>query len=366
MDRKICLMIAVAAFAGCQPQVPLENPFMPQTTVPPPGTAGGAAPLYTAPPQVQVTPGATITAPAVTLPAMPSATLPPATLPATAPPTQQTPYYPPGGAFDFRQGSARKPSSAALADDRGLVPEDVPLEIEPAEPIAKRRSTARVAADAQAALNQPENALAADRFDRYRYQADDSSEESFSVELHEAVVQIPAEYAPAESSATELRIVEHAAGEEAAARNDHWSPSRARTAVAAINGDEETAPRAVAVSRSNGQSPASGQIALASYREPVRGKSVPGGSAYEHDKSYQRLRGKLEYSSVTSQWKLRYIPIDGETDSYGGSVVIANSGAFEGYRAGEFVTIEGSIVSEKSSGTRFAPKYEVNDVERQR
>jgi hypothetical protein len=66
------------------------------------------------------------------------------------------------------------------------------------------------------------------------------------------------------------------------------------------------------------------------------------------------------------QWKLRYIPIDGETDAYGGSVVIANPEQLEGMRPGDFVRVEGGVVDERVAGSRFAPKFEIRRALAQR
>ena len=49
-----------------------------------------------------------------------------------------------------------------------------------------------------------------------------------------------------------------------------------------------------------------------------------GGSNYGYDPSYNSLRGQLEYSQVKAV-EAAYIPIDGSTDQYGGSVVLADS-----------------------------------------
>jgi hypothetical protein len=91
----------------------------------------------------------------------------------------------------------------------------------------------------------------------------------------------------------------------------------------------------------------------------------PATSRYGYEPNYGSLSGRLEYSQATRQWKLRYIPIDGATDRYGGSVVIHDAAELEGYRPGEFVTVSGAIVDEKAAGSRFSPKYEIRRIVRQ-
>ena len=74
---------------------------------------------------------------------------------------------------------------------------------------------------------------------------------------------------------------------------------------------------------------------------------------------YRWISGRLEYSASTQQWKLRYIPIDGETDRYGGSVLIANPDAVGEFQPGDYVRLEGAIVSPADDGGPPSPAYQV-------
>ena len=85
--------------------------------------------------------------------------------------------------------------------------------------------------------------------------------------------------------------------------------------------------------------------------------------AYAYDPSYGWLRGRLEYSASQRQWKLRYIPIDGATDQFGGSVVLADGAATQGLRVGDFVTAQGRVVGASQPGRGFSPSYEVASIE---
>jgi hypothetical protein len=89
---------------------------------------------------------------------------------------------------------------------------------------------------------------------------------------------------------------------------------------------------------------------------------APSAGQYGFDPSYAWLRGRLEYSQVDHRWKLRYIPVDGNTDQYGGSVIIANEAALAGCEQGEFATIRGRVTGGGEHG--FAPLYEVAALER--
>jgi hypothetical protein len=92
--------------------------------------------------------------------------------------------------------------------------------------------------------------------------------------------------------------------------------------------------------------------------------SVPATSRYGHDSEYTWLRGKLEHSQVEGRWKLRYIPIDGDTDDFGGSVILLGTRMLEEYQPGEFVTVYGSL-ADQPDGRSFAPPYQLERIEPQ-
>ncbi len=84
---------------------------------------------------------------------------------------------------------------------------------------------------------------------------------------------------------------------------------------------------------------------------------------YDYDSSYSRLRGRLEYSQADRRWKLRYIPVDGRTDDYGGSVILSDPTLLGGYERGDFVEVSGHMGrSDPKQG--FSPSYEVSEVRR--
>jgi hypothetical protein len=98
-------------------------------------------------------------------------------------------------------------------------------------------------------------------------------------------------------------------------------------------------------------------------RTPRRETISPG--KYDADRNYRWLKGRLEYTRSDDRWKLRYIPIDGDTDDFGGSVVLLGSRLLEGYKAGEYVTVHGTLGETESRSTGFAPTYTVDKVVRQ-
>ncbi len=97
--------------------------------------------------------------------------------------------------------------------------------------------------------------------------------------------------------------------------------------------------------------------------QPAAGTAATGGD-YAHSPDYQTLRGKLEYSPSLRQWKLRYIPIDGRTDTYGGSVILPDSPALAGFKAGDVVEIRGALPAARISSSGFAPQYTPTSIER--
>ena len=76
-------------------------------------------------------------------------------------------------------------------------------------------------------------------------------------------------------------------------------------------------------------------------------------------------KGSLEYSQSTHQWRLRYIPSDGATDNYGGSVVLADASKLTGLHPGDFVSVQGSIGAASANQGSFAPLYNVQQVQKQ-
>lgn len=77
---------------------------------------------------------------------------------------------------------------------------------------------------------------------------------------------------------------------------------------------------------------------------------------YGHGPEYRWLRGKLEHSQVDGCWKLRYIPIDGVTDDFGGSVVLPDASLLTGIERGEYVEARGKI-GPREATEGFAPTY---------
>jgi hypothetical protein len=86
---------------------------------------------------------------------------------------------------------------------------------------------------------------------------------------------------------------------------------------------------------------------------------------YAHDPEYRWLRGRLQYSEITGRWKLRYIPVEGRTDEFGGSVVLSNPSQLSGYERGQFVEVHGRLgPTPQGDDQGYAPEFEIAEIQR--
>jgi hypothetical protein len=108
-----------------------------------------------------------------------------------------------------------------------------------------------------------------------------------------------------------------------------------------------------------GAAPPGTPVDEASRSEPVTAPSTR--PSYGYDPEYRWLRGKLEYSQIDRRWKLRYIPVDGSTDRFGGSVVLADPSVLTGFERGDFVELRGHL-GDPEPEKGFAPTYEVAQI----
>ncbi|MBN1909482.1 MAG: hypothetical protein JW818_07075 [Pirellulales bacterium] len=93
--------------------------------------------------------------------------------------------------------------------------------------------------------------------------------------------------------------------------------------------------------------------------EPVEAASFSAPARYGYDPQYTWLKGKLEYSEVDKRWKLRYIPIDGQPDQYGGSVVLGGYGPGKQFKPGDFAEVHGRLLTGATADWGYAPVFEV-------
>jgi hypothetical protein len=89
---------------------------------------------------------------------------------------------------------------------------------------------------------------------------------------------------------------------------------------------------------------------------PPEGPAPP----YYNSPDYSILFGVLDYNARRGVWRLRYADA-GEEDRYGGCVTLDGVGRqMEGYVAGQFVRVEGTLVDASSHG--ISPAYRVKDM----
>jgi hypothetical protein len=86
---------------------------------------------------------------------------------------------------------------------------------------------------------------------------------------------------------------------------------------------------------------------------------------YGYGPTYQQLRGRLEFSPALGHWKLRYIPIDGATDEFGGSATIANPDALYGYQAGDWIVVDGNLHAQQTVTGGYVALFTINSIARQ-
>ncbi len=393
-----CALVALFAVAGCRQQTAPGDPFLPfmKSRVPPPGTTvpagAGADPYYNG------TPG---TAPAAGVPVTPVAPVVP----------EAVDKYSPRGGFNVPQGSidrskvidprgteirasataiTRRTLSTPLAGRSqvdtqltssktgGGVAREVPAQGEPtldaammafddggrptvgqaaepevlmprsnattsarprqlpvSEPQAANPNTVRILApgeDAPLADDEPDDETASEGVTRLRMTAGPSAGETRS----DAVEDLPAQTSSVASA-------EIPAGDERGA-TEAGASDPAEGVVQAPWSEPAGSPVAQAV--------APAAAAFSSASQP-----------YGYEPSYAALRGRLEYSQSARQWKLRYIPIDGTTDQFGGSVLLPDSAKLEGFKPGDFVLAHGAIAAASPSSRGFSPRYELSQIE---
>ena len=311
MKRLLVLVVVVLVFAGCNCQTPpAANPFVGPTTVPPPGTNSyNGLPNQYYPGQLQVAP-------------------PYNAVPQTAPgsgqpvaPGGSQNYAPPGGSFDY--GGSTAPSFETPSPSRStqhLSPTPRPVSEGPEETEVVGIQTIEI----------PRSALAAT-------QPASKSKQPRLLDPPEDVIDL----------ADLPEVSPSAAG--GATRSGSSSAG-----FRLVSGTEASA-EAGEVTPATGSSSDAGNDVQAATLTPQ--------TFYGRAPDYGWLRGKLEYSQIDRLWKLRYIPVDGKTDEFGGSVVFADTAALAGLERGDFVEVRGQV-GKQAPKNGFAPTYQVAQAER--
>jgi len=305
MIRPLRPLIAIVALAGCQQPGPATDPFLYRSTIPPPGTAISCAPGVTPGPQPYYSPppaavaGSSPCTPDTPAPCVQPAPVAPATVPVVPPLPQR--YFPSRGGFDFPQ-SSNGPPPAGLRD-----------------------------ANVEVAADRPDPSM---------------------IRIVEPGIQSGADM-PAGGLANPI-IASGTPTNPSPANSPQYPPPNLLP-----NSSSSSLPAVV---------PAAAVVPLAGDSPPTVGTSViyPGdhtGVNYGYDPGYKALRGKLDYSVTARLWRLRYLPMDGPIDEYGGTVVIADSRQVNGFEPGDFVAVQGSL-SPPTAGDNSAT-YAISRIKRQ-
>jgi len=409
MKRPLAVLLIACLVTSCRSSQPTTNPFL-RTTVPPPASPG-----------VVVTPGqpyaAGISPPMVTSPAPPVVTTPPvvtqpvpvapapAPAPLTPPPSvapQGDQFQPPGGSYLFHQSSNQPQSNPAQLDPVRLNP--TPSNSTPLYPVQQATHLAAntptsgpvtqvaFAAPAVAApqtttqpgmvINpyvQPAAAatLAPATLATVPTGRGDPPEAKASLAVGGAQppntirilgpsqtlpqpIAIPA--APATSSSANTPVIKMTVGGHqsslvttvpGATAPGAKAPAAANLSIGATTAAQNSAQFVAPA--------AAGSGVVQTAFQPAAGGAK---SDYAHSPDYSMLRGKLEYSQSLRQWKLRYIPIDGRTDDFGGSVVLDDSPALAAFKPGEFVALRGLLSGGGAKASGYAPRYLITAIER--
>lgn len=86
-------------------------------------------------------------------------------------------------------------------------------------------------------------------------------------------------------------------------------------------------------------------------------------SRYGFSHDYRWLKGQLAYSAPQRQWKLHYIPTNGQPDRFGGSVVLDSVSELGQYRHGDFIQVQGAV-SATNPTAPSATSYRISRIAR--
>ena len=325
---------------GCQSSQPVTDPFM-RTRVPPPGTGEvGPVPVgtYGSGPPVS-----------------------------TVPPVNSagTPYAPPGGNFNYGgtglspvtpPGSAPPPASIPATPYGNSAPPTYQAPATPPPAAAPQYAPPASNWAPTSSLNGPPTTSM-------------QSRETLMRPLSETTRAGALAYA-----ATDMPLDEGAApGELGISPTDNLSKMPATGPLQSSPSMREIEPVSYMVPEGAPLRTAAGGSSGGSIVETSRtatGRPATGagpadrGATYGFDRNYAWLQGQLEYAQATQQWKVRYVPIDGPTDRFGGSVVLTPSSALAAFKAGDYVSVKGRLNNSTPQQGSYAPLYEIASIDR--
>lgn len=350
--RRVLGTLAVCLLFGCRSQsTTLSNPFLAPDRVPPPATRnlqpGTAQPYYPGDPMPgspNVTPTPSY-APGPTTPAEPTYS------PSPDSPQPGGTTIPPGGWNSYPQNSGASNNVVPRGNQLVLGPTDEsPVQIAadeqslrfgaPTSPLFKNSSSPGYVSPQPATASHAGAVVDNSVLPTPAGATGPASYPGQLVQYEQAAAPVGQQVMPEGARSVSIREVSaDEVNDSPTVRNDGFRPqgSGQRTR----RGDEVIRPA---------------QALATSSESPER---------FGFDPNYSWLRGKLEYSEATDQWKLRYIPIQGNTDQFGGSVLIANPQVLGNLQHGDHVLLRGRLEQQQFDSHSYAPLYTVSVVQRQ-
>jgi hypothetical protein len=328
--KRLCVVgLVCLVLAGCQwPSRPGVDPFLGPTRVDPPATGslgGPAAPSY-------LGPAPSTPAPGVTTP-VPSNSYNPAAPQVMPSPTPNNSYTPPGGTFNYRQSSvdrtkAISPSPTSYGSQAAVLVggSGSPATSEPAD-----ESGGAAEENAEFVEESGEGAVRASHDEAIRLVGPTDSETADGAGRTAAASKEPRRLQPTSDTIDIMDLPKAGTSKRA-------STAAGREGFRVVGASATSRPQADSPSSPSAQ------------------------TRYGRDSDYRWLKGQLEYSEVSRQWKLRYVPIDGQTDQYGGSVVLGDSPLLKDFKRGDFVTVQGTLGGKNAENGGFAPTYRLDQI----
>jgi hypothetical protein len=334
MKRLLAMLVVVSALSGCRSEGPTgTDPFFGRTRVPPPGTGsisgGPTDPYYSGAPSSTAPRYAP---PTVTSPQVPAAR---GAQPPSAAGGQN--YTPPGGTFKYQGSSWAPMGSSGVSGLEGRAAS--------ASPSGSSQSVAAKATPTTAGRERVVQVLPP------RTKAAASPQEVCIPSSARAATDTEPRQLQVPKGTVEITDLPPAGRSTAATRSSSASGGSEVRSASAVQQPDDSAAVSAAVGISD---------------ETAGSTSAAGVSPqadYGHDPEYRWLRGKLEYSQIDRHWKLRYIPVDGTTDEFGGSVILPDPKVLAGCERGDFIEVQGHL-GQKTAKDSYAPSYEAAKVKR--
>lgn len=342
--RWAIVLAALCTVACRQDQAPRLDPFVGRTTVPPPAT-GSALPAQTDP-YYRSAPSSTAPAWTPATPYAPPGGYSPAG-PQTPPPTYTPGTTAPPGGYGY---PGNYPSSPAAPP--GGFPQNPGTRQSWHQP-----DQGPIAADTPAATSSASNIVLASASEPI-----DEPQTRFSSSGRPGVIRI-VEPPPDQG----VRTRDHMVSSDLQPPQDlRWrgNAGAPRAASSSEPTDHAADPAAVSAAGEATRADSARNNRAHAAAQPINVVSAEP-AVYAFDRDYKWLQGRLEYGQVEGRWRLRYIAGGGPADELGGKIVLADSPLLEGFRSGDFVTVQGRLQRPQVNAAGFAPAYHVERIELQ-